>query len=128
MNYNPPGATSVTGNLDLVYSLKDSSELRAQVKRVLQLAETVCPDEFQAYMRLVEPYWEMLGKWSERGLLDNKEAYRIELVERIRYYVSVRQKFEALAHERSTPFRSDAGDPYNEDLMDEMAMHRAEDA
>ncbi|QRV82486.1 hypothetical protein RhiJN_10501 [Ceratobasidium sp. AG-Ba] len=128
MNYNPPGATSVTGNLDLVYSLKDSSELRAQVKRVLQLAETVCPDEFQAYMRLVEPYRKMLGKWSERGLLDDQEAYRIELVERIRYYVSVRQKFEVLVNERSTPLRSNTGAPYNGELMDEMAMHRAEDA
>ncbi|KAG9095133.1 hypothetical protein FRC07_011140, partial [Ceratobasidium sp. 392] len=76
MNYHPQQSVSATSGAHAPDPNQDFISARAQVKRILQLAEIVCPDEFQAYTRLLQPYWVFLDGWREKGLLDEEDEER----------------------------------------------------
>ncbi|KAG8745413.1 hypothetical protein FRC10_008123 [Ceratobasidium sp. 414] len=119
MNYNPPGSASITENTHIpLDTTQNLSATREQVYRILQLAEIVCPDEFQAYNRLLKPYWGLLKSWRRQGLLDEEEKYLILLAKEIRTYREFRlEQWYDL-------WPRDPHDPYGENMGDFMIMER----
>ncbi|KAG9086841.1 hypothetical protein FS749_003334 [Ceratobasidium sp. UAMH 11750] len=116
MNYNPRAPASITRQISLpLETTENLMAVREEVNRILQLAEIVCPDEFQAYRRLLKPYWGLLRSWRRQGLLDGKDEYLISLAEDIESY----RQFHL-----EDMWKNDPNDPYRENMMDEMMMER----